>query len=206
MEVEKLIDLKAPRVRTMDNAVSFTDIARSKNNPEIPFYDFYTVLKEKYPHLKKYKKEQIRGFIKRYNEAIAQTVIENAHGVSLPLKLGNILVCTFNKSRGVVDRKTSELLNKKVYYTNEHTDGYGGGIYYSAREEPLIGNDSPALYKNANIWKFEGCRNFNRAVAKAYGADWKKYPRLQDTGKIKEINKKDRKVITKRKNDNEFEF
>jgi len=151
--------------------------------------------------------------IQRFNEAIRDTIIEEKDGVLLPMKMGIIMVTTFGKRTYAIDPVTSQKKGEVVYYRNLHSEGMGGGVYYTPKTEATAMSDKRMLFANARYWYFEAGRHTNRAITKAYRTDWKKYWKLTpsrrlvdvlDTYRSKRIRKiKENKI---KKDYDEFKF
>lgn len=83
---------------------------------------FYSRLGEKCPHLKKYKKSQIRGFVREFNKEFIRHICKNRAGIKLPYGLGHIFVGTRDYSARKIDYKNSIIIGKKVRHNNLETN------------------------------------------------------------------------------------
>ncbi len=163
-------DLNAPRYRP----TTFNPLSR----------EFFKLLKNEHPHLKKFSEKQIRNIIKASNEHIADKIVELRDGVELPESLGNSFIGTCRKK--VNDNPNFKLsgdLTKKVQYRNWESDNYLAKIFYTNHE-------SKYKFKFHDLWTFKPCRSLKRKVAKTYPQNWKKYIQLEPTLHITRLYRK----------------
>ncbi len=132
---------------------------------------FYKKLKEHYPQLKKYTSSQIRGYIVEFNKAMADAIIDNRDGVSLPDHIGNILtiaIGTPTSKRKFTNWKASKEAGKKIVHTNLHSNGYVGHICYIRSLEKY-------KFPNSEFWWLEIDDRLKNKLAQAFITNWKKY-------------------------------
>jgi hypothetical protein len=72
---------------------------------------------------------------------------------------------------------------KQLKNTNLNSDGLLCKIFYSSFA-------SKYKYEFRKLWRFKGCRNFTRAVSKAYTENWKSYVQVDKTMMISKLYKK----------------
>jgi len=152
MEEFRKPDLKAPRFRP--------DVKNVLNK------DFFKAFKEKFPKHKHVEDAEIRKIIKRFNQLIYQTVIENRDGIQLPEQIGWLFIGTCQQSKKEnIDYAKSLKYGMKVTNKNWESDGKLAKIFFS--------NHAPKhKIKNREFWSFVACREFKRAVAKTYPENW----------------------------------
>jgi hypothetical protein len=160
-------DVKAPRFR--QEAVNVID------------KEFFAKFREKHPKHKHITEAQIRELIKSFNETLWETVIETRDGVQLPEGLGMIFIATCQSSGGRnIDFAKSKKYGVAVSNNNWETDGKLAKIFYTSYA---------SKYKFAfrECWSFTACRNFKRAVAKAYPENWTMYVQVDATKKLRKL-------------------
>lgn len=175
---------------------------------------FFKELKEKSPELKKYTNVHIKSIIRRFNENLVEVMVEHRDGVVLPLRLGTMFIATFGKKKKTIDIQTSSEEGVIHYLNNSHSEGYGGGVYYSSQWNPDFYTYSKVTYANARFWSFETGENFCHRIKDAYVTNWKKYWVLPTSRRIIDLaesykKKKRAKEIVKvaiEKKYNEFKF
>ena len=186
-------DLNAPRYR--------------KKTHHIINADFYKRFFKKYPKYKENKNTEIHKIIKTFNQYVCQEVINNRDGVELPESLGWLFIGTCkNAKKNNVNIGKSIKYGVKVSNKNWETDGKLAKIFYS--------NYAPKYkYKYREYWGFTACRNFKRAVSKAYPENWPMYMQIEPNKKIKALytkkvvkEKKATADLKKLKNYNEFDI
>lgn len=144
---------------------------------------FYERLIEKHPHLEKYTYGDIKTIVRSYNRSICEKCVEDPNGVALPLRTGVVAVVIWNRSI-TYNKKLSIATGEKIRYNNQHSDGYGGGVYYSAWD---VANERPH-FSGGCYWYFKPCREFNRSIAKVFfSGEWRKYSKVTKTRKLKEM-------------------
>jgi hypothetical protein len=153
-----------------------TKISKSGNNSVVKGKrEFYKKLKEKHPNLENYKDQDILQCIEGFNNFIADTIIDYRDGVQLPANMGILMVCTLGKRTDAIDHKKSAELGVEVCLQNNHSDGYGGGIYYStclAKENQV---KKGYMYPNCQYWMMFPSVNLKQKIKIAYEENWKKY-------------------------------
>lgn len=175
--------------------------------------EFYKDLKEKFPQLKKYTDAQIHKHIKEFNEYIAETIVSDRNGLMLPANMGLVMICTMGKRTNAVDHKTSTELGKTVHFTNDWSESFGGGLYYSTNQTKEGKANPERLYTNCEYWYMSCTKNLKLAICKAYKTDWKifyalpKSRRYIDMVDTYQKKLKTKKVIREIKDTyNEFDF
>jgi hypothetical protein len=186
-------DVKAPRFR--QKVVRVTD------------KDFYNKLKKKYPKYKELSNASILSIIKKFNESLYETVIDNRDGVELPEGLGTIFIATCKNAKSKnIDFGKSKKYGVAVTNNNWETDGKLAKIFYTSYA-------SKYKFTFRECWGFVACRNFKRSVAKNYPENWTMYVEVSPdrklrsiytTNVLKHIRKK--KLDTELKNYNEFDL
>jgi len=137
--------------------------------------EFYNKLKEEHPELRKYTNQQILKYIEDFNFLLADTIIDYRDGVQLPANMGLLMVCTMGKRTNSIDHKKSAELGVEVRMLNEHSDGYGGGIYYSTCMPKENQVKNVHMYKNCQYWTMEPSFKLKQQIKDAYIENWKKY-------------------------------
>ena len=193
MKEFKSPDLKAPRYRPEVHTIM---------NKE-----FFESFKKKHPKYKDLDNVELRKIVKYFNNTLYQTVIDTRDGVQLPEQIGWLFIgtCQSPKKQNI-DFVKSKKYGVAVTNKNWETDGKLAKIFFT----------SYALkhkMKNREFWGFVACREFKRAVAKAYPENWNMYLVVEPTIKIKLNNTKNylvnstkQKNIEGLKNYNEFEL
>ena len=130
---------------------------------------FFDKFKNKYPKYKDMTNLELRNIIKKFHEHVYNTVIEKRDGIQLPEQIGWLFIgaCESSKKRNV-DYAKSNKYGVEVSYNNWNTDGRLAKIFFTS-------NAPKHKMKNRDFWRFVGCRNFKRSVAKAFSENWNNY-------------------------------
>jgi hypothetical protein len=130
---------------------------------------FFDKFKNKYPKYKDMTNLELRNIIKKFHEHVFNTVIEKRDGIQLPEQIGWLFIgaCESSKKRNV-DYAKSNKYGVEVSYNNWNTDGRLAKIFFTS-------NAPKHKMKNREFWRFVGCRNFKRSVAKAFSENWNNY-------------------------------
>jgi len=155
MKEFKKPDVKGPRFRP-----------ETKN---ILTKDFFILFKKKYPKYKTIDNIELRKIIKKFNQVVYQTVIDNRDGVQLPEQIGWLFIGTCQQSKKEnIDYAKSLKYGLRVSNKNWESDGKLAKIFFS--------NHAPKhKIKNREFWSFVACREFKRSVAKQYPENWQMY-------------------------------
>lgn len=163
-------DLKAPRYRPDTLSVSTDEL----------FKEF----KLKFPEYKSVSNGDLRKIIINFNTNIWKEAIKYRDGIELPEGLGYIFIGTCLPPTGKnINAPNSLKYGKQLKNTNLASDGFLAKIFYSSYA-------SKYKYEFRKLWKFKGCRNFTRAVSKAYSDNWKMYVQVDKNFKISALYKK----------------
>ena len=155
MKEFKKPDVKAPRFRP-----------ETKN---ILTKEFFILFKKKYPKYKTIDNIELRKIIKKFNQVVYQTVIDNRDGIQLPEQIGWLFIGTCQQSKKEnIDYAKSLKYGLRVSNKNWESDGKLAKIFFS--------NHAPKhKIKNREFWSFVACREFKRSVAKLYPENWQMY-------------------------------
>jgi len=155
MKEFKKPDVKAPRFRP-----------ETKN---ILTKDFFILFKKKYPKYKTIDNIDLRKIIKKFNQVVYQSVIDNRDGIQLPEQIGWLFIGTCQQSKKEnIDYAKSLKYGLRVSNKNWDSDGKLAKIFFS--------NHAPKhKIKNREFWSFVACREFKRSVAKQYPENWQMY-------------------------------
>lgn len=140
--------------------------------------EFFNLFKEKYPKYKELDNKDLRKIIKKFNQVVFQTVIENRDGVQLPEQIGWLFIGTCQQSKKQnVNYAKSLKYGVSVSNNNWETDGKLAKIFFT--------NHAPKhKIKNREFWGFTACRDFKRTVAKTYPENWNMYIVVDATKKL----------------------
>jgi hypothetical protein len=131
--------------------------------------EFFNLFKKKYPKYKEINNIELRKIIKKFNQVVFQTVIENRDGVQLPEQIGWLFIGTCQQSKKEnVDYAKSLKYGLKVSNKNWDSDGKLAKIFFS-------NHALKHKIKNREFWSFVACREFKRSVAKSYPESWQMY-------------------------------
>jgi hypothetical protein len=131
--------------------------------------EFFNLFKEKYPKYKEIDNKDLRKIIKKFNQVVFQTVIENRDGVQLPEQIGWLFIGTCQQSKKEnVDYAKSLKYGVRVTNKNWDSDGKLAKIFFS-------NHALKHKIKNREFWSFIACREFKRSVAKSYPENWQMY-------------------------------
>jgi hypothetical protein len=158
------------------------DLTAPRYRPEVHTImnkEFFESFKKKHPKYKDLDNVELRKIVKYFNNTLYQTVIDTRDGVQLPEQIGWLFIgtCQSPKKQNI-DFVKSKKYGVAVTNKNWETDGKLAKIFFS----------SYALkhkMKNREFWGFVACREFKRAVAKAYPENWNMYLVVEPTRKIK---------------------
>jgi hypothetical protein len=170
LENYKKPDLKAPRFRPdCLNILTPKDLAE---------------FKKKFPQYKKIPDTKLKSIIKTLNINTWKQTIENRDGVELQEGLGYLFIgsCAHPTGRNINVPLSLEH-GKKLKNMNLGSDSYLAKIFYSSFA-------SKYKYEFRKLWKFKGCREFTRAVNKAYKENYKMYVQVDKNFKVSELYKK----------------
>ena len=170
MKEFKKPDLKAPRFRPEVYSVL---------NKE-----FFEKFKKKYPKYKQYSESTLREVIKSFNKTVYETVIDKRDGVQLPETIGWLFIGTCQQSKKKnIDFAKSHKYGITVTNNNFETDGKLAKIFFTSYAPKH-------KMKTREFWSFVACRDFKRAVAKAYPENWNIYVVVDATTKLRLIYQK----------------
>ena len=143
--------------------------------------EFFENFKQAHPRYKNLDNKLIRNMIKKFNQVLYQAVIDTRDGVQLPEQLGWVFIGTCQKSKKQnIDYGKSHKYGVSVSNKNWETDGKLAKIFLS--------NYAPKLkMKNREFWGFTACREFKRAVSKAYSENWSMYVEVLPGAKIYKV-------------------
>jgi hypothetical protein len=131
--------------------------------------EFFNLFKEKYPKYKEIDNKELRKIIKKFNQVVFQSVIENRDGVQLPEQIGWLFIGTCQQSKKEnVDYAKSLKYGVRVTNKNWDSDGKLAKIFFS-------NHALKHKIKNREFWSFVACREFKRSVAKSYPENWQMY-------------------------------
>jgi hypothetical protein len=158
------------------------DLTAPRYRPEVHTImnkEFFESFKKKHPKYKDLDNVELRKIVKYFNNTLYQTVIDTRDGVQLPEQIGWLFIgtCQSPKKQNI-DFVKSKKYGVAVTNKNWETDGKLAKIFFT----------SYALkhkMKNREFWGFVACREFKRAVAKAYPENWNMYLVVEPTRKIK---------------------
>ncbi len=174
---------------------------------------FYKQLKEQYPNLQKYTDKQILTFIEGFNRYMTEVCADYRDGVTLPANMGIMMICTFGQRNFAIDHNMSKQLGRRVHHKNDHSDGFGGGVYYSTYQTREGSSTPIRMYLNCELWTMVSCTSFRRTINKCYTTDWKKYHALPKSRRYADMIEtyqkqlKTKKIVKQIKDTyNEFDF
>ena len=143
---------------------------------------YMSKLREDLPMVAHLSDKEIRKIIYAFNTEICDTIIETRDGVELPEQIGHIFIgtCPQSKKKKNIDYKTTKSYMKVIQHRNWESDNYMAKIFFSTF-------GSKYRFKNHELWGFEPCRNFKRAVSRTYPTKWKMYLEIDPLKKISNI-------------------
>lgn len=164
------------------------DVTAARYRPEaynVLNKKFFERFKKKYPKYKEMDNLTLRNIVKRFNETMYNMVIEKRDGVQIPEQIGWLFIgaCQSSKKENI-DYAKSNKYGIQVTNNNWNTDGKLAKIFFTnyALKHKI---------KNREYWSFVACRNFKRAVAKAFSENWNTYIVIDSTKKLKLNNQKE---------------
>lgn len=142
---------------------------------------FCDQFRKDHPEYKGLTDGKIKEVIRTFNSSLWKFAIENRDGVELPEGLGFIFIgsCPPPKKRESLDVSLSLRMNARIRHRNLHTDGYMAKIFYTNYA-------SKYKFMHREVWKFEGAREFRRAVSEIYPEKWMDYVKVDS---FQHINK-----------------
>lgn len=170
MDGFKKPDVKAPRFRP--------DVHHVLNK------EFFEMFKKKYSKYKDIDNQLLKTIIRKFNNAVYNTVIEKRDGVQLPEQIGWIFIGTCQESKKKnIDFVKSNKYGVTVTNKNWDTDGKLAKIFFT--------NHAPKhKMKNREFWTFVACREFKRKVSKTYPENWNMYVVVDPTAKLRQTYQK----------------
>ena len=186
-------DVKAPRFR--QKVLTVTD------------KKFFDRFREKYPKYKSMSNTEIRSIIKKFNQALYESVIDTRDGVQLPEGLGTIFIATCQHAKSSnIDYGKSKKYGVSVSNKNWDTDGKLAKIFYTSYA-------SKYKFSFRECWAFTACRQFKRSVAKTYPENWTMYVQVDPHRKLRKMytatvlkNMRKKKLDSQLTNYNEFDL
>jgi hypothetical protein len=158
----KVPNKKAPRVRLKN-----VRIMNSKTLKE--FHKLH-------PEHKGISLSEFNGIIKQFNENIIDTVVDFRYGVTLPERLGQLVIVSFPRpKRKVIDFGKSNELGERVYHANWDTNNRLGKLVYQN------GGYGTAFRYN-RLWGFTASRSFKTRVSNAFRKMYEKYIQIDNNG------------------------
>jgi hypothetical protein len=186
------------------------DVKAPRYRPEVHTIlnkEFFDSFKQKHPKYKNTDNAYLKSIIKAFNKLVFNTVIETRDGVQLPESIGWLFIGTCQQSKKYnIDFAKSHQYGVQVSNKNWATDGKLAKIFFT--------NHAPKIkMKNREFWKFVACREFKRAVAKAYPENWQMYvmadPKIKIEHAYNKIRQKEfrtRQTAKELKSYNEFDI
>lgn len=162
----KLANRNAPRYRT--------------ERMELLTMKLHEKFMEKFPEHKTTSFDLFKTIVTTFNKNLYLGAIDNRDGVELPEGLGHIFIGTCQPPKRSIDYASSFKYNTEIRYRNFETDGHLGKIFYTSFAGKY-------RFKDREIWKFKGHRDFTQAVSKAYLKNWKKYVEVDNFQKISKL-------------------
>jgi hypothetical protein len=158
-------DVKAPRFRP--------DVHSDLNK------EFFEKFKKKHPKYKDVDNTLLKSIVKNFNKNVFQSVIDKRDGVQLPETIGWLFIGTCQESKKQnIDFAKSNKYGVTVTNRNWETDGKLAKIFFTSHAPKH-------KMKNREFWSFVACREFKRAVAKAYPENWNTYVVVDATTKLR---------------------
>tara|TARA_R110002167_G_scaffold192045_2_gene394479 strand:+ start:59 stop:565 length:507 start_codon:yes stop_codon:yes gene_type:complete len=127
------------------------------------------VFKNKHPEYKNLTLADFNTVVKKFNENIIEEVINSRYGVTLPERIGRLVVVAFPKAKKkIIDFGKSNKTGVLSYHANWDTDNRLGKILYQ---------NSVKGYgiKYHKLWTFTATRTFKEKVSIAFKMLWAKY-------------------------------
>lgn len=160
------------------------NVKASRYRPEVTTVldkEFFNNFKKTHSRFKNLDDKMLRKIIKKFNQVLYQTVIDNRDGVQLPEQIGWVFIGTCQQSKKQnIDFAKSNKYGIKVTNNNWDTDGKLAKIFFT--------NYAPKhKMKNREFWGFTASREFKRAVAKSYPENWNRYVQVLPAAKIDKV-------------------
>lgn len=128
----------------------------------------------KFPEHKDTSGELFRSIIETFHTNLYNGAVDNRDGVELPEQLGYIFIGTCpRKKKQNIDFAKSIKYGKQLSHLNLESDRYLAKIFYTNFA-------SKYKFKDRQIWKFNGYRDFTRLVGKTYPERWKMYVQVEN--------------------------
>lgn len=122
-----------------------------------------------------------KSIIKTFNGAIWENAIESRDGTELPEGLGFTFIGTCPPiKRKNYDPIASTKYGQKISHRNFESDNFIAKIFYTNFA-------SKYKFKDREVWKFTGVRDFKIAVSKAYPDNWKKYVQIDNWQNVSKL-------------------
>lgn len=170
MDGFKKPDVKAPRFRP--------DVHNILNK------EFFEMFKKKYSKYKDVDNQLLKTIVRKFNNAVYNTVIDKRDGVQLPEQIGWIFIGTCQESKKKnIDFVKSNKYGVTVTNRNWETDGKLAKIFFTSHAPKH-------KMKNREFWTFVACREFKRKVSKTYPENWNMYLVVDPTTKLRQTYQK----------------
>lgn len=170
MDGFKKPDVKAPRFRP--------DVHNVLNK------EFFEMFKKKYSKYKDIDNQLLKTIVRKFNNAVYNTVIDKRDGVQLPEQIGWIFIGTCQESKKKnIDFVKSNKYGVTVTNRNWETDGKLAKIFFTSHAPKH-------KMKNREFWTFVACREFKRKVSKTYPENWNMYLVVDPTTKLRQTYQK----------------
>ena len=143
--------------------------------------EFFENFKQAHPRYKNLDNKLLRSIIKSFNKLIYETVVDKRNGVELPQSLGWLFIGTCQPSKKKnIDFAKSKKYGVRVANKNWDSDGKLAKIFFTNKA-------IKHKVKNIEFWGFTACREFKRAVSKAYSENWSMYVEVLPGAKIDKV-------------------
>lgn len=132
--------------------------------------------KEKHPEYSDLTLTEFNGIIKQFHKDIVEEVTEHRYGISLPERLGQLVIVSFPRSnRKVIDFGKSNKTGVMSYHRNWETDNRMGKLVYQT-------GSYMASFKYHRMWSFTAARGFKQRVSEAFVKMYQKYIQIDNNG------------------------
>lgn len=147
---------------------------RYKRTCELKSSDVFDIIKKQNPDFIKDNKltyDVVNNIINLANQKMADQILLTMGGVKLPERMGDIYISKYrpkhwNGDRLQDDYPVSRDLQKKIFFLNQHTEGFVYKFYWKKRY---------CGARNMRMWSFSSCRKLKRRLANILKTTQKDY-------------------------------
>ena len=132
--------------------------------------------KEQYPEYSNLTLTEFNGIVKQFNKNIVDEILNQRYGVSLPERLGHLVIVSFPRSsKKRIDFGTSNKTGVITYHQNWETDNRTAKLVYQTTAHN-------ASYRYNRFWSFTAARGFKQKISESFVRLYQRYIQIDNNG------------------------